>query len=109
MPQSNFRYDRDTLFKEFKVAKDADIKLSKKKTLEQRENDIYKNRIQFFKDHIALEKTNPEVYEGVDVKFDKLLNLYLTPNPRDAFYMAFFGKTYAEKRAETSETTSIED
>ena len=98
MPQSNFRYDRDTLFKEFKVAKDADIKLSKKKTLEQRENDIYKNRIQFFYDHIELKNKHPEYYELVDVKFEPLLKLYETENPRDAFYMAFFGMTYAQKK-----------
>lgn len=56
MPQSNFRYDKETLFKEFNVAKESDIKLSKKKTLDERETDIYKNRIQFFKDHIELKK-----------------------------------------------------
>lgn len=109
MPQSNFRYDKETLFKEFNVAKEADIKLSKKKTLDERETDIYKNRIQFFKDHIELKKTNPEVYEYVDVKFDNLLKLYETPNPRDAFYRSIFGKSYAEKRAESSEINSTEE
>src|SRR6056300_1309171 len=109
MPQSNFKYDRDTLFKEFEVAKLADIKLSKKKSLKEKENDKHDNRIQFCKDHIKLKSTNPEVYDFVDVKFDNLLKLYETPNPRDAFYRSIFGMSYAEKRAESSETTSIED
>ena len=95
-----FRYDKENLFKEFKVAKDKDVALSKKTTLEEKELDVYKNRIQFFYDHIELKKQHPEYYEHVDIKFDKLLDLYLQPNPRDAFYMAFFGKTYAEKKAE---------
>jgi len=103
MPQSNFRYDRDTLFKEFEVAKNADIKLSKKKTLEQKENDIHKNRIQFFKDHIKLKATNPEVYELLDVNFENLLSVYETPNPRDTFYLKVFGKTYNEKMVEAAE------
>ena len=66
MPQSNFKYDKETLFKEFKVAKEADMKLSKKKTISEKETDIYKNRIQFFKDHIKLKSTNPEVYDLSD-------------------------------------------
>ena len=104
----SFKYDKENLFKEFAVAKEKDIALSKKDTLEEKENDYYTNRIQFFKDHIKLEKEHPEYYSNVDIKFEKLLNLYLTPNPRDAFYVSFFGKTYAEKRAE-SEPTSIRD
>ena len=95
-----FKYSKEELFKEFYAAKEKDVKLSKKTTREEKELDVYKNRIQFFYDHIELKKQNPEYYEFVDVKFDKLLDLYLQPNPRDAFYMAFFGKTYAEKKAE---------
>ena len=93
-----FRYDKDNLFKEFAVAKEKDVKLSKKETLEEKELDVYKNRIQFFKDHIELKSKHPEYYENVDVKFDKLLALYETENPRDAFYMKFFGLTYAQKK-----------
>ena len=105
-----FRYDKDNLFKEFAVAKEKDIKLSKKETLEEKELDVYKNRIQFFKDHIELKSKNPEYYENVDVKFDKLLALYETPNPRDAFYMAFFGMTYAQKKKqEEAEYFSFDD
>ena len=97
-----FRYSKEELFKEFAVAKEKDVKLSKKDTLEEKELDIYKNRIQFFKDHIELKKKQPKVYENVDVKFDKLLALYETPNPRDAFYKSFFGMTYAEKKRQES-------
>ena len=103
-----FRYSKEELFKEFYAAKDKDISLSKKETQEEKETDYYTNRIKFFKDHIELEKQHPEYYENVDVKFDKLLALYETPNPRDAFYMSFFGKTYAEKKAE-SEPKSVRD
>ena len=104
----SFKYSKELLFKEFYAAKDKDIALSKKDTLEEKENDIYKNRIQFFKDHIELKQKHPEYYENVDIKFDKLLALYETENPRDAFYMSFFGKTYAEKRSE-SEPKSLKD
>ena len=93
-----FRYDKDNLFKEFYVAKEKDVKLSKKETLEEKELDVYKNRIQFFKDHIELKSKHPEYYENVDVKFDKLLALYETENPRDAFYKSIFGMTYAQKK-----------
>jgi len=109
----SFKYDKDNLFKEFEVAKQKDIKLSKKKLSTEKEVDRYDNRIQFFKEHIELKAKHPEYYEDVDVKFDKLLALYQTPNPRDAFYMAFFGKTYAEKMAESemdkSERESVRD
>jgi len=104
----SFKYSKELLFKEFDVAKEKDIALSKKDTLEEKENDIYKNRVQFFYDHIELKKKHPEYYEYVDVKFDKLLALYETENPRDAFYVSFFGQTYAEKRAE-SEPKSLRD
>jgi len=106
----SFKYSKELLFKEFYVAKDKDIALSKKDTLEEKENDIYKNRIQFFYDHIDLKKKHPEYYEYVDIKFDKLLDLYLTPNPRDAFYKSFFGMTYAQKKAqENSEYENLGD
>ena len=76
--------------------------------LEDKENDVYKNRIQFFKEHIELKKTNPSYYSDLDINFEKLLNVYLTPSPRDTFYKFVFGKSYAEKRAE-SIPTSVND
>ena len=95
-------YSKETLFAEFDVATKKDQ--SKKK-------EIYDNRIQFFKDHIELRKTNPQYYDGVDVNFTNLLEAWSAPNPRDHFYMKVFGKTYAEKMAESelekSEKVSI--
>jgi hypothetical protein len=96
-----FTYNKENLFAEFDDAKKKDIKLSKKKTLSEKEVDRYDNRIQFFKDHIELKAKHPEYYEDVDVKFDALLKLYQTPSPRDAFYRSIFGMSYAEKMAES--------
>ena len=85
-------YSKETLFAEFDVATKKDQ--SKKK-------EIYDNRIQFFKDHIELRKTNPQYYDGVDVNFTNLLEAWSAPSPRDHFYMKVFGKTYADKMAES--------
>ena len=95
----SFKYDKENLFKEFDVAKQKDIKLSKLETLEEKENDVYKNRIQFLKEHIELKKTNPSYYSDVDINFDNLLSTYLTTNPRETFYQKVFGKSFAEVRA----------
>jgi hypothetical protein len=97
---TTFKYDKENLFKEFYVAKAEDTKLSKKKTLDERENDYFTNRIKFLKEHIALKKSNPDYYEFLDINFDNLLKAYETESPRDTFYMTVFGKTYSQKRAE---------
>ena len=97
----SFKYDKENLFKEFDVAKQKDIKLSKLQTLEEKENDVYKNRIQFLKEHIELKKTNPSYYSDVDINFDNLLSTYLTTNPRETFYQKVFGRSYAEVRADS--------
>tara|TARA_A100001015_G_scaffold285851_1_gene353840 strand:+ start:213 stop:530 length:318 start_codon:yes stop_codon:yes gene_type:complete len=104
----SFKYDKENLFKEFDVAKQKDIKLSKLETLEEKENDVYKNRIQFLKEHIELKKTNPSYYSDVDINFDNLLSTYLTTNPRETFYQKVFGRSYAEVRAD-SEPQSVND
>ena len=95
-------YSKETLFAEFDVATSKDTKNKKEK---------YDNRIQFFKDHIELRKTNPQYYDGLDINFTNLLEAWSAPNPRDHFYMKVFGKTYAEKMAESelekSEKVSI--
>ena len=95
-------YSKETLFAEFDVATKQDQSGKKEK---------YDNRIQFFKDHIELRKTNPEYYDGLDINFTNLLEAWSAPNPRDHFYMKVFGKTYAEKMAESelekSEKVSI--
>lgn len=104
----SFKYDKENLFKEFDVAKQKDIKLSKLETLEEKENDVYKNRIQFLKEHIELKKTNPSYYSDVKINFDNLLSTYLTTNPRETFYQKVFGRSYAEVRAD-SEPQSVND
>ena len=95
-------YSKETLFAEFDVATKKDQSGKKEK---------YDNRIQFFKDHTELRKTNPQYYDGVDINFTNLLEAWSAPNPRDHFYMKVFGKTYAEKMAESelekSEKVSI--
>ena len=92
----SFKYDKDNLFKEFEVAKQKDVALSKLDTLEDKENDVYKNRIQFFKDHIELKKTNPSYYSDLDINFDNLILAYSSPVPVDHFYKTTFGKTLSE-------------
>ena len=95
-------YSKETLFAEFDVAT---------KKAQSGKKEKYDNRIQFFKDHIELRKTNPQYYDGVDINFTNLLEAWSAPNPRDHFYMKVFGKTYAEKMAESelekSEKVSI--
>ena len=88
----SFRYDKDNLYKEFQVATTKDTKGKKEK---------YDNRIQFFKDHIELRKNHPEYYDGIDINFTNLLEAWSSPNPRDHFYQKVFGKTFAEKMAES--------
>ena len=93
-------YDKETLFREFKDAKQKDINLSTKKKLEDKEIDIYVNRIQFFKDHIRNKTLNPKVYDLLDINFNELLLAYESDNPRDYFYMSVFDKTFAQKKYE---------
>jgi hypothetical protein len=93
-------YDKETLFREFKDAKAKDVALSTKKKLEDKEIDIYVNRIQFFKDHIRNKTLNPKVYDLLDINFHELLLAYESDSPRDYFYMSVFGKNYAQKMYE---------
>ena len=104
----SFKYDKENLFKEFAVAKEKDIALSKADTLEEKENDYYTNRVQFFNDHIELKSKHPEYYSFVDINFEKLKSVYQTSDPRETFYQIGFGKSYAEVRAD-SQPESIND
>jgi hypothetical protein len=94
-----FKYDKENLFKEFAIAKTKDIALSKKKTLDEKENDYFTNRIIFCDEHFKLQQKHPEYYDLIDVKFDKLKSAYQTVNPRDTFYKIVFNKTFNEVRA----------
>ena len=103
-------YNQENVWKEFDIAKAKDIKLSKKKLDEDKENDIHKNRIKFCKEHAELKKQSPKSYEpGLRINFDNLLKAYESPNPRDHFYMSVFGKTYAEKMAEQEAEPDIDE
>ncbi|OUW57558.1 MAG: hypothetical protein CBD57_04610 [Candidatus Pelagibacter sp. TMED197] len=93
----SFTYNKENLFAEFDVAKQKDIKMSKKKDQFAKENDKFDNRIQFFKDHIELKKTNPHYYSGLDINFEKLLEAWSSTSPIDFFYNTVFGMSYAEK------------
>ena len=103
-----FKYDKENLFKEFAVAKTKDITLSKKKTLDDKENDYFTNRIIFCDEHVKLQQKHPKYYDLVDVKFDKLKSAYQTVNPRDTFYRIGFGKSFAETMAQ-QEPISVND
>ena len=98
----SFSYTKEMVHDEFKIAAAKDKKGKKEK---------YDNRIQFFKDHIELRKEHPEYYDSLDINFTNLLEAWSAPNPRDHFYMKVFGKTYADKMAESeyekSEKVSI--
>ena len=100
-------YDKDTLFREFKDAKAKDVALSPKKKLEDKEIDIYTNRIQFFKDHIRNKTVNPMTYDNLDINFEELLKAYESETPRDYFYMSVFGKSFQQKMWE--EEAELED
>ena len=101
----SFKYDKENLFKEFYVAKEKDIALSKKTIIDERENDYYTNRIQFFKDHIELKKQHPDYYSFLDINFENLLSVYLTTNPRETFYQKIFGRSYEAVRADSIPTS----
>jgi hypothetical protein len=74
--------------------------VSKKKKREDKEFDVYPNRIQFFKDHIKNKSINPSSYENLDINFENLLKAYESESPRDYFYTTVFGKTYEQKKYE---------
>jgi hypothetical protein len=93
-------YDKDTLFREFRDAKQKDIALSTRKKLEDKEIDIYTNRIQFFKDHIKNMSINPRTYDNLNINFNELLTAYESESPRDYFYTSVFGKSYQQKMYE---------
>ena len=98
---TTFRYDKESIFKEFEIAKQKDIALSKKKLLSDKENDIHKNRIKTLQEYIELENQSPEVFDDVNINFQNLLVMYQSKNPRDMFYKKVFNKSYAEKREES--------
>ena len=99
-------YNKENLFKEFDIAKQKDIKLSKKKRQDDRENDIHKNRLKFCQEHLEFSKQSPQSYDA-DVNWENLVKAYSDPNPRDYFYKSVFNMTYAEKLADEAKMAEL--
>ncbi len=88
-----FNYTKEMMWQEFKDATKKDQKGKKEK---------YDNRIKFLKEMKQLKKDNPSVMRDISInqkQFDNLINCWSAPNPRDAFYMSVFGRTYADQKA----------
>ena len=84
---------KETIFEEFKIAKQKDI--AKSKTKPPYEN-VFTNRIAVLKSHAETKKSHPNYYRNIDINFDNLLLAYQSPVPVDHFYKVGFGKTLAE-------------
>ena len=84
---------KETIFEEFKIAKQKDI--AKSKTKPPYEN-VFTNRIAVLKSHAETKKSNPNYYRNIDINFDNLLLAYQSPVPVDHFYKVGFGKPLAE-------------
>ena len=108
MSQPQFKYSKEMIYAEWHIAKDKDIALSTKKELDDKENDIFTNRIAMLKDMVGLKFKQPKVLEDVDINFNRLLIAYQSPNPRDHFYRSVFGKSYGEHKIE-NEITDVRD
>jgi|TARA_B100000212_G_scaffold325189_1_gene286653 hypothetical protein len=88
-----FNYTKEMMWQEFEDATKKDQKGKKEK---------YDNRIKFLKEMKQLKKDNPSVMRDISInqkQFDNLINCWSAPNPRDAFYMSVFGRTYADQKA----------
>ena len=86
-------YTKELIFNEFKEVTKKDQKKKK---------EIFTNRIEYLKclkeDMIKV----PKNFSNINMTPDQLQNLiddWSAPNPRDAFYMKVFGRTYAEQKS----------
>lgn len=82
--------DKELLFKEFYEEKEKDLKLSTDK------KEVFKNRLEYLKQHADAKRSHPKLYSNLDVDFDKFVQMYSSENPRDYYYKSVFGKTYSE-------------
>jgi len=85
--------DKETIFAEFKIAKQKDLK--KSKTPEPYE-DVYTHRLELLKSHQSAKKSNPKMYRNLDINFDNLIKAYSCQYPVDAFYNVVFGKSFKQ-------------
>ena len=85
--------DKQTLFDEFKIAKEKDIA---KSTTSEPYEDCFTNRLELLKSHRDAKKSHPSQYRNLDVNFDNLILAYSAPVPVDHFYKKVFGMSLEE-------------
>ena len=85
--------DKQTLFEEFKIAKQKDLQQS---TTNEPYEDCFTNRLNLLKSHKDAKKSNPKMYRHLDINFDNLILAYSAPVPVDHFYKKVFGLTLQE-------------
>lgn len=84
---------KQSIFKEFDIAKQKDI--AKSKQPEPRE-EVFTNRLAVLQSHKDAKKSNPNAYMNIDIDFDNLIKAYSSASPLDAFYKVVFNQTYDE-------------
>lgn len=99
MGTGTFKYSKEQIWEEFNEAKSKDEKASTRKRKKMVE--VFTNRCKMLEEHAKAKEDNPKYYEFVDINFANLLKAYQSPDPRDYFYLSVFGKTFAEKEAES--------
>jgi|SRR6056300_134052 len=82
--------DKQTLFEEFKIAKEKDLQ---KSTTSEPYEDCFTNRLNLLKSHKDAKKSHPSQYRNLDVNFDNLILAYSAPVPVDHFYKKVFNMT----------------
>ena len=85
--------DKQTLFEEFKIAKEKDLQ---KSTTPEPYEDCFTNRLNLLKSHKDAKKSHPNQYRNLDVNFDNLILAYSSPVPVDHFYKKVFGMSLQE-------------
>jgi hypothetical protein len=85
--------DKQTLFDEFKIAKQKDLQQS---TTNEPYEDVFTNRLQLLNSHKVAKKSNPKMYRNLDINFDNLILAYSSPVPVDYFYNRIFGMSLQE-------------
>ena len=85
--------DKQTIFEEFKIAKQKDLQQS---TQNEPYEDVFTNRLQLLNSHKVAKKSNPKMYRNLDINFDNLILAYSSPVPVDHFYKKVFGLSLQE-------------
>ena len=85
--------DKQTIFEEFKIAKQKDLQQS---TQNEPYEDCFTNRLNLLKSHKDAKKSNPKMYRNLDINFDNLILAYSSPVPVDHFYKKVFGMSLQE-------------